>query len=238
MLLRGLSNIDPVQMIIQMLYFIPIALITIVVHECSHGYIAYKLGDPTAKMMGRLTANPIKHIDPFGLIMFVVVGFGWAKPVPINPRYFKNPKKGMAITAAAGPISNILMAVAGAVIVNILAILAYLFNLHNVILTSAFNFLSYFIMLNVWFAVFNLIPIPPLDGSRIVSYFLSPKLSYYYNYVERYGFIVLILLLNLGRFSKYLDFTVPLQVVSGWVLNGIYFVVDLIFTPLFKLLGG
>ena len=224
------------QMLLQILYFVPIYFITIVGHECAHGYVAYRLGDPTAKMLGRLTANPIKHIDPFGLIMMVLVGFGWAKPVPINPRNFRNPRKGMAIAASAGPISNILMAAAGIIITDIFIILAYLFNWHNALAQSAQTFLHYFAILNVWFAVFNLIPIPPLDGSRIVTYFLSPKLSYYYNYVERYGFIILIVLLNLGRFSRYLNFIAILQTFSGWIFNGISYPINLIFSKLFNLL--
>jgi len=231
-LLRGLfgGNIDPMQLMVQMLYFIPIALITMVVHECSHGYIAYKLGDPTAKMMGRLTPNPLKHLDPIGFIMMIVVGFGWAKPVPINPRYFKNPKKGMAISAIAGPASNIIMAIVGVIIVDILFVLANIFRWtnSNAIAVSAVTFFSYFAQLNVFFAVFNLIPVPPLDGSRIVNYFLSQRASYYYAYIERYGFIVMALLLFTGILSW------PLQFISNGILNGIYFVID----KIFSLFGG
>ena len=220
--LRNLFHFDPVQT----LYFVPIFLITIVVHECAHGYIAYKLGDPTAKMLGRLTLNPLKHLDVIGFIVLIVAHFGWAKPVPINPRNFKNPKKGLMISAIAGPASNILMAIIGVIIFDILIILANMFkwNSNNMIAISALNFFNYFAVLNVYFAVFNLLPVPPLDGSRVVNYFLSPKLSYYYSYIERYGFIVVILLLFTGILG------IPLQIISGWILNGIHFVFDSFFS--------
>ena len=216
---------------------------TITIHECAHGYIAYKLGDSTAKYMGRLTLNPVKHIDPIGLILIMVIGFGWAKPVPINPRNFKNPKFGMAISAAAGPVSNLLMAFIGVIIYKIIWLVIinaglYEFTAGSVVFNpaavSASDFFELFALLNVWFAVFNMIPVPPLDGSRIVSYFLSPKMHYYYNYVERYGFLILILLLNLDRINRNLSFIWILQTFAGWILSGI----DFIISPVFKLFGG
>jgi len=229
-LLRNLLNFD----IIQTLYFIPIVLITLTVHEFAHGYIAYKMGDYTASIMGRLTLNPIKHIDPIGLIMMIVVGFGWAKPVPINPRNFKNPKKGMALSALAGPVANIIMAIIGVLIYSILLRIFIAAQIFNTFAQSALIFFNYFAMLNVWFAVFNLIPIPPLDGSRIVSYFLPPKLYYYYNYVERYGFLVLIILIYGGRIFPFLNIIGGLQIVAGWILRGINAPINWIFS----LFGG
>jgi len=240
LLLRLLANGFTVEALIGILFFIPVFFITITVHECAHGYIAYKLGDPTARNLGRLTLNPIKHIDPIGLIMIAVIGFGWAKPVPIIPRYFKNPKSGMAISAAAGPVSNILMAIIGLLLYAILLQIFISANIVNVFAASALIFADYFATLNVWFAVFNLIPLPPLDGSRIVSYFLSPKLHYYYNYVERYGFLILILLLNMGRLGsriwifRYLDILSGLEILSTWVLRGLKVPINWIFS----LFGG
>lgn len=211
------------QALIQVLFFIPIFLITIVVHECAHGYIAYKMGDPTARNMGRLTLNPLKHIDPIGFIMLMFLGFGWAKPVMINPRNFRNPKKGMAISALAGPVSNILMAILGAIILGIINFIYYNFASNAIkFVEMAQWFFSYFMTMNVYFAVFNFLPVPPLDGSRILSYFLPYKLSYYYNYVERYGFLVLIILLYTGILS------IPLTFLSGWIITGITYILHFV----------
>ena len=204
---------------IMLIYFIIIWCITLTIHECAHGYTAYKMGDPTAKNFGRLTINPVKHIDPIGLIMILFIGFGWAKPVPINTRYFRNPRKGMAISAAAGPVSNILMAILGIIIYRFIWLIIlkggfygfeYGYMSINPVAMNALDFFSYFAMLNVWFAIFNLIPIPPLDGSRIVTYFLPYKWGYYYNYVERYGFLILFIGLWTGILSKPLNFFIEI----------------------------
>ena len=225
MLLRNLSNFN----IVQTLYFLVVFLITITVHEVAHGYTAYKLGDPTARNMGRLTLNPIKHIDIIGFIMIMLIGFGWAKPVPINPRNFRNPQKGMAISALAGPASNFCMAIIGMIFFRI----SYIALLQNFIyvddsnfwfnfLISCVDFFRTFLTLNIWFGLFNLLPVPPLDGSRIVSYFLPPRLSYQYAQIERYGFIVLIALLYTGILSR------PLMWFSDRIISVINFVLDLI----------
>ena len=173
---------------------IPIFLFALSVHETAHGVVAYKLGDPTAKMQGRLSLNPTKHFDIFGFIMLLVFGFGWAKPVPINTRYFKNPKRDMAISALAGPLSNLLLALG----------FAGLFKLYSLSFTaSTFGneifmsipwrilgiFLYYGISLNIMFAIFNLLPIPPLDGSRILQLFIPSK--YYYQVLKYERYIVL-----------------------------------------------
>lgn len=225
-----------VEDLIQLLYFIPIYLITITVHEVAHGYAAYKMGDHTARSMGRLTLNPFKHIDIVGFLMLIFFRFGWAKPVPINPRNFKNPKKGMAISALAGPASNFCMAIIGAIIWRIIFVAGiknniFLLEAGTMYYTNAFlgkffsgciAFFQSFYILNIYFGVFNLLPVPPLDGSRIVSYFLPPNLSYRYAQIERYGFLILIVLMytNILRY--------PLQVLAGFIQTGINFVLNLI----------
>lgn len=220
-----IKNLFSAEGLIRLLYFLPIFLITITVHECAHGYIAYKMGDPTAKNMGRLTLNPFKHMDPIGFVMLMIVGFGWAKPVQINPRNFKNPKAGMAVSALAGPASNILMAAGGAFILGFINFLYFNYaKQQSTFVEMARVFFNYFMMLNTYFAVFNLIPVPPLDGSRIVTYFLPPKLGYYYNYLERYSFLVLFLLLYTGILRIPLSFLSDLIVKAiTWIFNFVPF---------------
>lgn len=160
------------------LIIIPIALVSLTIHECAHGFVAYKLGDPTAKMSGRLTLNPIKHLDPVGLIMMIILRIGYAKPVPVNPMYFKNPKKGMFLTALAGPVSNLVLATFCVLLTQIFSVIA---NSTNGFLAEIFFMAS---ILNLGYAVFNLIPVYPLDGSRILGYFMPDSFN---NFFIKYG---------------------------------------------------
>ena len=144
-------------------------LLCLVVHEVCHGLAAYWLGDPTAKQSHRLSLNPIHHLDPFGLLMMVVVGFGWAKPVPVDPRYFRKPKQGMAITALAGPVSNILLAVLFLGIGKVI----YLYAPYSDGMNTFFNWCLFTVApMSVGMGIFNLIPFPPLDGSKVLAAFL------------------------------------------------------------------
>jgi Zn-dependent protease len=180
-------------------------LIGITVHELAHGFTAYRLGDNTAKSMGRLTLNPIKHIDPFGLVMIVFFGFGFAKPVPVNMNVFKHPKRFMAITAFAGPLSNIILAlifmfILGLVIVPLNQLAVQSFELASFL----HNLLLHTVGINIMLAVFNMQPIPPLDGSKILFSALSEPGYYKLMQFERYGFIALIVLLNVPPFREFL----------------------------------
>jgi len=191
--------------LIEYILILPVILLALSIHESAHGYIAYKLGDPTAQSLGRLTLNPLKHIDVFGFICMMFFHFGWAKPVPINVRYFKNPRRGMALTAAAGPASNVLLALIFAALLRLEMIFVDLFFsdvFNGAAVGTGFNMmcvLNYIlymgVLLNISLAVFNLIPIPPFDGSRIAYVFLPQKLYFYVMRYEQYIMIVILLLL-------------------------------------------
>ena len=189
----------------QILAYAVVILICLPVHECAHGLVAYWLGDPTAKREGRVTLNPIKHIDIVGSICLLVAGFGWAKPVPINVAYFKNPKLGMAVSSLAGPVSNFLMASVSIMFYK----LVYYFNLHNG--SNGFRdivemIFYHMVIINIVLCIFNLIPVPPLDGSRIFTAFLPRKAYFGIMKYERYLFIVLAVVIFTGILDRPLYF--------------------------------
>lgn len=198
-----------------------ILFLAITVHEFAHGMAAYKLGDPTAKYEGRLTLNPLSHMDPIGAVCMVLFRFGWAKPVPINPMYFRDRKRDTAITAAAGPLSNILMAFISAVLIAPFMILIKP-NFSNVITYFIEKLLYECAYLNIYFAAFNLIPFPPLDGSKILGAFLSQENYMKLLQYERFAYPLLIIFMISGLLSRVLSIIVT-PLISLWTMfaNGL-----------------
>ena len=191
-----------------------VLLTAIPVHEAAHAYVADKLGDPTARYMGRLTINPMAHFDLMGSVAMIVCGIGWAKPVPINPRNFRDQKKGMAISAAAGPISNIIVAAISLAIAKLLLYISYAAGA-NTVVSTLFTIFRSMCFINISLAIFNLSPIPPFDGSRIFNYFLPDKFYFKIMEYERYIFLGLLIVL----FTGIMDF--PLSILSNIVFNAI-----------------
>ena len=182
---------------IVMLYRVPVLLVSFMLHELSHAFTAYRCGDMTAKQAGRISFNPIRHIDPIGAVLLIMAGFGWAKPVPINPDNFRNKKAGIVLTSLAGPFSNIVLAIIfyAAYIIYAAYGRAAPFLPFSAAGQVIISILYQFFFINICLAAFNLIPIPPLDGSKALFSFLPDKI--YYGYVlkyERFGMIALVLL--------------------------------------------
>lgn len=192
----------------QLIIAAPPLLLAITFHELSHGLIANRLGDPTAKMMGRLTLNPIAHIDPIGTVvmplLLLMTGapvFGYAKPVPINPANFHNPKRDMAISAAGGPVSNILLAILSVLFLKLIIVLAAVLlpkNISSAIVEPLTLMCIFSIRINIFLAAFNLIPIPPLDGGRVLVGFLPYRQAAAYSRIEPYGFFIVLALIFTG----------------------------------------
>lgn len=179
-------------------------LFCLTVHETCHGLAALALGDPTAKRQHRLSLNPLRHIDWFGLLMMLVAGFGWARPIPVNPNYFKKPRQGMALTALAGPVSNLLLAL----LLLIPARLIYTYAHYSVFNQTALDFLTSTAALSIGLGLFNLIPIPPLDGSKVLAVLLPERAYRWLMHYERFGIFALWLLVALGVGGRYMSLAI------------------------------
>jgi Zn-dependent protease len=224
------SGGDIKSFIIQLLLTLPIIILSLTVHECAHGYIAKKLGDPTAENLGRLTLNPLKHLDPFGVLFMLLFGFGWARPVPVNARNFKKPRRDMALTAVAGPVSNLLLATVFAILYE---------TAYTVVKKSAeagggtgtlgmtvMLFFSLGLQLNVFLAVYNMLPIPPFDGSRFFYVFLPVK---WYFKVMKYERYIMLGLMAVILFESYV-------LHGGLILGGLSYLSSLLINGMLRLL--
>ena len=212
--------------ILQLLLSMPVMLLALSVHESAHGYVAGRLGDPTARNLGRITLNPIKHFDLLGFLSMLILHIGWAKPVPVNSRYFKNPRRDFAIVGAAGPLSNLCLAILHLALLRIVMIFATDAVLYGrissetalIVLSLVVYILYMGVAMNVILAIFNLIPIPPFDGSRIFYAFLPPKWYFGVMKYERYIMIGCIaLFFGLSRLGLN-----PLRALEDWFINGLF----------------
>ena len=194
-----------------------VALLAIVCHECAHGWVSYKLGDPTAKNAGRLTLNPLKHIDPIGILCMVLFRVGWAKPVPINPYYYRDRKKGIIYVSIAGPATNFILAFISLLIEGLLLKHSHSHNTNWIFCQLCY----YSAVVNISLGLFNLVPIPPLDGSKVLGE-LWPKAAHFYWKYQGYWRWVLLICVVTGLLSR------PLGLLNNMLLNGMWTVVRLI----------
>lgn len=222
-LIRGNFSLET---LLSLLICLPFLMLSLSVHEYAHAFAAHKQGDDYARMMGRMTINPLKHLDPLGFLMLVLVDFGWAKPVPIVPANFKNGRRSMIIVSIAGVLANILMAF---IAINLLCFLNYTCGLYFFGGPSVWEFVfttvfKNFITVNIALCVFNLIPLPPLDGYKVVrEFFYSFNTRNIFDFLDRYGTIILMMLIIFGGTSGFIN------MVSGYILDAFDWFRELIY---------
>ena len=215
------------EQLLDYLYIVPAALIAIILHELAHGLVSFWLGDPTPKETGRLTLNPLKHLDPIGALCLIFFHFGWAKPVIINPSYYKNKKVGMTLVALAGPIMNFIIMIISFVIIGITYAIQYHNGLgYNIVFEIIYNFFSYLALLNIGLCVFNLIPVPPLDGSKAIGIVL-PKGAYeeYMGY-QKYGTFFMMGIMLVIYILSFFNIDSPILKITESIYN---FFIELIY---------
>jgi Zn-dependent protease len=200
----------------QLIISIPPLLFALTLHEVAHGVAALHFGDPTAKNAGRLSLNPLHHLDPVGTLALLLVNFGWAKPVPVNPRYFKDPLKDMLWVALAGPITNLLLAIVSLILLKFMVVISG--SIPASIIIPMANMLQVSFMMNVMLCVFNFLPIPPLDGSRILAGILPREAAMKYLHYERYGMFILLALMITGVFGIMLQ---PIGIAVRYLLYAV-----------------
>ena len=236
MILDILQGGDMRTALISILISVPVILLALTVHEVAHGYVAYLCGDGTAKAFGRLTLNPAKHLDLMGTLCMLIAGFGWAKPVPVNMRNLRKPKRDMVLVSLAGPVANLLLALVAACLYSLTAHIAFSVEaifangtLYNIFVT-VIRLFSIMIQLNIGLALFNLIPLPPLDGSKILAGLLPNRLAMRYVQIERYTSSVFLIVMILSITGKLDILLYPLQ----WLRYNI----SLLFVSLFDTIFG
>lgn len=203
---------------------VPTTLLALTVHEVAHGWVSTKLGDPTPRYQGRLTLNPMAHLDLMGTLLMIITGFGWARPVQINPNYYKNRTKGMALVAAAGPLANFVLAFLGILVGYIIILLCLLAGVSNAVVNSIESIVFIFAFRNLCFMVFNLIPLPPLDGFKVAGLFIPNRIYY-----------------NILRYEQYVIFAIMFLSLSGAfnsiIGTGVNFFMNMLFNAVWSILG-